>query len=217
MSTNSCDKAIVSKRNILCFHACQISALNNNIFKGLNKFKQINFFHEGCGINTFRCGNSTVKPSTQLCVCSLLSALKILCHSVSVPLLDKSFINCTLVSWPSRHQQSNMSSYTQEQVKDLWDFFDEDKSGKIPCAELKNLFVKLGSDSETAAMKAEVSFTFTASVPILIFLFRLITWTKPCKRRIKIIAHSSNFDFPIKHSNYFNKWQEDFLSWFRIT
>ena len=46
-----------------------------------------------------------------------------------------------------------MSSYTQEQIKDLWDFFDEDKSGKIPCAELKNLFVKLGSDSETAVMK----------------------------------------------------------------
>ena len=53
-----------------------------------------------------------------------------------------------------------MSSYTQEQIKDLWDFFDEDKSGKIPCAELKNLFLKLGSDSETAEMKAEVSLMF---------------------------------------------------------
>ena len=56
-----------------------------------------------------------------------------------------------------------MSSYTQEQIKDLWDFFDEDKSGKIPCAELKNLFLKLGSDSETAEMKAEVSLMFIVS------------------------------------------------------
>ena len=108
-----------------------------------------------------------MKPSTQLSVRSLLSTEKILYHSVSLPLLDKSFINSTLVPWPSRHQQGNMSSYTQEQIKDLWDFFDEDKSGKIPCSELKNLFVKLGSDNETAEMKAEVSFSFTVSVPVV--------------------------------------------------
>ena len=77
-----------------------------------------------------------------------------------------------------------MSSYTQEQIKDLWDFFDEDKSGKIPCTELKNLFLKLGSDSETAAMKAEVSFRFSVSS---FFQANKTLWKD---------VHSSKFWFP---------------------
>ena len=48
-------------------------------------------------------------------------------------------------------------SYTQEQLKDLWDFFDEDKSGTIPVSELKNVFKQLGSCDQTSEMKAKVS------------------------------------------------------------
>lgn len=47
-------------------------------------------------------------------------------------------------------------SYTPEQVDDLFNFFDQDKSGKIPACELKNLFKQLGSDDDTADMKAKV-------------------------------------------------------------
>ena len=47
-------------------------------------------------------------------------------------------------------------SYTKEQLKDLWDFFDEDKSGTIPVCELKNVFKQFGSSDLTSEMKAKV-------------------------------------------------------------
>ena len=56
-------------------------------------------------------------------------------------------------------------SYTQEQLKDLWEFFDEDQSNSIPCSELENVYKKLGHDDALAKKKAEV----------LIFIFRQIS------------------------------------------
>ncbi len=49
-----------------------------------------------------------------------------------------------------------MSSFTREQLKDMFDFFDEDGSGTIPASELRNALLKLAIPPDVVDMKVKV-------------------------------------------------------------
>ena len=48
-------------------------------------------------------------------------------------------------------------TYTEDQLLDLFKFFDKDGSGEVPVSELKAVFQHLGFNEETAESKAKVS------------------------------------------------------------
>ncbi len=50
----------------------------------------------------------------------------------------------------------NTSNYSAEKIKEVFDFFDEDKSGTIPASELENAFLKLALSQQAANAKAQV-------------------------------------------------------------
>ncbi len=59
-----------------------------------------------------------------------------------------------------------MSKYTEEQLKDIFNFFDEDGSGKIKVCELKNVFKQIyGCEEDLAQTKAEVC------LPAMVFFY----------------------------------------------
>ncbi len=48
------------------------------------------------------------------------------------------------------------SNYSAEKIKEVFDFFDEDKSGTIPASELESAFLKLALSKQAANAKAQV-------------------------------------------------------------